>query len=108
MADFSAFQPQGDTYVVGDSAVVRVVGTTTSVCYRIRNLGSTQAWFGQHAPTADGSTPSITVTAPTVTLAGQGIIGMLGSSVEVFRFAPGSYFKASSGASFEMTAGTGL
>jgi hypothetical protein len=108
MADFSAFQPQGNTYVVDSSAAVRVIGSTTSVCYRIHNLGAATAWFGWAAANSDGTTPTVNNTAPTVTVSGQGVIGMLASSVEVFRFPPGSWFKASSGASFEITSGTGV
>ncbi len=87
---------------------MRVIGGTTSVCYRIRNLGSSQAWFGWAAAKADGSTPTVNNTAPTFTTQGVATIGMLGSSVEVFRFPPGAWFKASTGTSFEVTAGTGL
>lgn len=108
MADFSAFQPQSAAYIVSDAAAVQVAGTTTSVCYRVRNIGTSIAWLGYSAPNADGSAPTVNNTAPTVTVAGVGIIGMMGSQREVFRFPPGSWFKASTGATFEIEAGTGM
>ncbi len=107
MADTSAFQPQGDAYLVDDSAAVQVIGGKTSVCYRIRNTGASAAWVGYAAAKADGTTPSVNTTAPIVGTPQAGIVGLLASAAEIFRFPPGAWFKASTGATFEIEAGTG-
>jgi hypothetical protein len=60
-------------------------------------------------PAPGGSTPSITVTAPTAGNPSANTIGMLPYTVEIFgTLPPNAYFKADAAGAFEVTPGEGL
>lgn len=109
MAYDAAFGPFGQTFLVGTSPVQvssnNQVGPTS---YRVRNLSSAQQYFAWVAPAPGNATPTMTVTAP-VAGTPQTVIGMAGTTVEVFgNLPPNAWFQASAAGAFEITAGDGL
>lgn len=99
----NAFTPFGQAVAVDSSAAVQVVTNCglSPTSYRIRNTGSA-GYIGYSVNS------TVNTTAPTVGTAQTNVIGMIGTSVEVFCLPPNAYFKASSGATFEVTPGEGV
>ena len=105
----AAFQPWGNTVLVTQGAVQSVtLNNQFATSYRIRNVSTTNAYVAWAAPLASGAAPAITATAPTVVTSVANTIGMVASSVEVFRLPANVWFQASTGGTFEVTAGEGI
>ena len=104
-----AFQPSGPTVLV-TGGPVQVVSVNLSTAYRIRNVTTTNAYIAWAAPLNSGGTPAITATAPTMSAAPSVnyTLGMVASSVEVFRLPGNAWFNGSVGSTFEVTAGEGV
>lgn len=106
----SSFAPFGPVYLVGTSAV-QVLSKNNANCtsYRVRSLLTTTQYLSWAPPGAPGSTPSITVTAPTAGNPSAFTIGLLPSTVEVFGgMPPNAWFKADAAGAFEIIPGEGL
>lgn len=104
------FVPSGATVAVDNSAAQQVISTngmTGSMQYRIRNTGAAAAYIGWSTPNISSGTPTIGTTAPVVGTVQNNIFGMLAQSVEVFTLPANAWFKASTGATFEVTPGQG-
>lgn len=104
-----AFKPSGPLYAVDDSASVQCLtyDNTRATAYRIVNTGAAYSYIGW------GQTSGAPiVTAPVVGTPqgtnGNGIIGMIAGSVEVFSLPPGFYFKAATDGTFEVMPGEGI
>jgi hypothetical protein len=103
----SAFSPTGPAYLVGTSPV-QVTSTNNNTTYRVRSLLATSQYF-TYAAVGDGTTPNITVTAPTAGVPSAFTVGILPSNVEVFGgLPPNAWFKADAVGAFEITPGEGL
>ncbi len=112
-----AFRPTGPTYFVDENTAVQAASTTITShqAYRIRNLGPAAAYIAFNTPNvSSGSTPTMAKpVAPTSGTPsgnpskGQGTIGMLPASVEVFILPANAFFLASAGATFEVLPGEG-
>ena len=77
--------------------------------YRIRNVSTTNAYIAWSPPLNGGGTPSITCVAPTFGTPSVGnTVGMVATSVEVFRLPANAWFQGSAGGTFEVTAGEGI
>ena len=113
-----AFKPSGPCYFVDENAAVQCSGTTSTQhqAYRIRNLGAAAAYIAFNTPrVTSGVAPTMAKpVAPSSGTpsgnpsAGQGTIGMLPMSVEVFTLASNAWFIASAGATFEVMPGDGV
>lgn len=108
----NAFTPRGPTYAIDNSAASQCLTTdaTPATSYRIRN--TTAANAVSYIAWAQ-SAAAVTVTAPVVGtpqggVGGGGILGMIGTSVEVFVLPPNVFFKAAVGGTFEVTPGEGI
>lgn len=100
------FQPTGPCVLVDDATSYLVAsGNTNPNSYRVRNKGTAEAWFSWASGNNQTSAPAITVTAPVAGTPSPRTFGMLGSSVETFYVGQNMWFKASTGASFEITPG---
>jgi hypothetical protein len=112
---FQTFTPTGDTVLVDTTArQVKTAngGAVNATSYRIVNIGSAYAYISWAAPKSDGTVPTITVTAPVAGTNSANTMGMPPGGVETFYVGTsgplGMFFKASAGASFEVTPGDGL
>ena len=104
-----AFQPASATVLV-TGGPVQVVSVNLTTSYRIRNVTTTNSYIAWAAPLGGGGTPAITCQPPTISAAPAVIntLGMVASSVEVFRLPGNAWFKGSAGGTFEVTAGEGV
>ncbi len=108
----SAFTPIGPTVLV-DANVMRQVAPITiptqQTTYRVLNKGSSIGYIGWVVSNQAGNAAPalITVAAPAVGVPLANVVGLQGNATEVFTFPQNAWFVASSGATFEMTAGEG-
>lgn len=108
---YQTFSPTGATVTVDTTARLvasRNGGAIVPTSYRIVNLGTAYAYISWAPPKSDGTAPTITVTAPVAGTPSDYTLGIPAGGVETFSLAGGAYFKASAGASFEVTPGEGL
>lgn len=109
---YQTFTPTGPTVLVDTTP--RQVSPSNGAAvnagtYRIRNLATADAWIAWLAPKGDGTAPTMgTTTAPVAGTPQANTLGMPSGGVETFYLGPNMYFKASAGATFEVTPGDGL
>lgn len=105
----TAFQPFGPTYLVTGNVVQAVAfNNQQATSYRIRNVTVTNAYLTWSPALPSGSAPSITNVTPAAGVPAPNVIGMVASSVEVFRLPPAAWFQTSVAGTFEVTPGEGI
>lgn len=112
MAYDSTFTPRGPTFLIDANGPYQVTpyDEVQGTSYRIKNLGSSEAYIAWAVPIGAQSTtkPTITITAPTVNNPATNQIKMQANGVETLGLPRNAWFQAGAGASFEVTAGEGL
>jgi len=110
MATVNPFDPSSKTYLISTSSVQVVTGDNiNNLSYRVRNIGTTQAYFRYAPPAPLGASVTVgTVSAPSAGTPSENTIGMFPNSVEVFTLPPNCWFKSDTANAFEVTCGIGV